>query len=705
MAAISTLDTFTTVEDPITDWTKSAGVDDFAAAGGVAVPGDRTEDNAMSYSGAGAPATADHRIKVQVNFSTLGPFGLYARLGTAGDLTDDHIRVVFTSGTSVAPAFASPDTFQIIERISGVETAITPSNTASGVHAYYPAWNAATKVFSLRHLRLATGDWVELQVIRDQVIVKVTVSTISNLMVAHELCTVNQTGSIGIINYADGSADTTFDNVKGGEFTAIYCAETGDDTTGTGTFANPFRQPRKAIGAMAEGDILLVSGGGYNRIQHSGPETLPDGDPFLPTSHEDGLIVMSMAGEEMSLNWGGFNLRLDLDSVRYWTLYNVTYNNTSSEPDKICCKIGTQGAQQSLYTRMQGGKIHDSIGTGMLMTSVGATGDDEYLDIDLKGNGWGESPVGAHNIYAARANQKIWYCYSDGYHDGVNDTNSQGLNCYENSADPNSLDNTELRYCVTTRHTGLQTDWPAPSGSHGHGWSLARGANMKAVGVLSFANKRGAYVGYQASSVTVVDCGFSNNTDAGLILAPATTGVTDVEVRNTTFYNNPVCMQVGSASADAIDTLTKNCIFDTFTTQYDYAGSASTAVVETTNIVSSGGIVTFADAPNNDLQLGDAEVTAKTGGTTLVGFTMDALGYARPQGATWSRGLYEFPNPATDPLVNMSSSYSGAPNTDISLATVSVMGQGAEAIKAYLTITGTATLSCSDAVVTKEGGV
>jgi len=52
----------------------------------------------------------------------------------------------------------------------------------------------------------------------------------------------------------------------------------------------------------------------------------------------------------------------------------------------------------------------------------------------------------------------------------------------------------------------------------------------------------------------------------------------------------------------------------------------------------------------------------------------------------------------------MASQYSGNINAVISLSSVQAVGHGAEAIKAYLDVTGTLTLSIDGTGVTAKGG-
>jgi len=85
-----------------------------------------------------------------------------------------------------------------------------------------------------------------------------------------------------------------------------------------------------------------------------------------------------------------------------------------------------------------------------------------------------------------------------------------------------------------------------------------------------------------------------------------------------------------------------------------------------------------------------------------VTYGYDADGYPHP--AAWTRGAYDFPDPTTDPTVDMNATYTGNINTVISLASVQAMGHGADAIKAYLTVTGTLTLSIDGTGVTAKGG-
>lgn len=90
----------------------------------------------------------------------------------------------------------------------------------------------------------------------------------------------------------------------------LYVASTGNDTTGTGTEANPYRSIKKAITSMVAATEILVKGGSgatgfYNRLNGWGSTASPafnfvvrayDGDVICSTAWEGGTWTLTTSG-------------------------------------------------------------------------------------------------------------------------------------------------------------------------------------------------------------------------------------------------------------------------------------------------------------------------------------------------------------------------------------------------------------------------
>ena len=151
--------------------------------------------------------------------------------------------------------------------------------------------------------------------------------------------------------------------------------------------------------------------------------------------------------------------------------------------------------------------------------------------------------------------------------------------------------------------------------------------------------------------------------------------------------------------------ITNNGIYGPATAK-DYGSTPTvTPVRDLTNLTSDPTFVSTT-VGSEDYNIAESGAWDGTGTDlfTTDGVTTDKANQTRPQVTNADVGAYEFPDPADSPTVTMASQYSGNINAVISLSSVQAVGHGAEAIKAYLDVTGTLTLSIDGTGVTAKGG-
>ena len=628
--AIAILDAFDGNATPLTmadGWAPSdeakAGFDERS---GVATPTSHGATRAMSW---GTPYAADQRFKVTLHHGgTFSKFALYVRLQDPHDLTSDHYRVEVTPGTSVPPAFADPDTLTLIKRVNGIETTITPTNTANGVPDDYPS--IVGDHISLRHRRVANGDTFEIMVINDQVMFRV-----NNIIRMHEAVTgVDAAGHVGLINYG-GVGDNTYDTAKGATLIGRYVAGTGHDQA-SGLDNAPWKTLDKAIADQAAGEIAIVTAGTYTKslaMRDGGVVNLMHGTPRTPTSFEDPVMWIAKAGDTVTQK-AGTPLLTNLAAVRYLYSYGIHYTTTSPSRQPVI-KFGVWRSESSWPHMIQGGSIKDAIGQGVLVA-----GNDEsryegghwFIDVLIKGNGRDDGGY-SHNMYMGTKNLTIEYCTADGHSDRPGRTQGQGFNIYVRaSKTPTYTSGSQVLYSVTKNHL------PDPGSQGGYGLLFARGTGNRAVGVRSYNNHYGLGVGYFSQDTMLINCEVYNNTVTGIRLGVWAGSVIDgTKVYNSTVTGNARGIEVGVGSTTATHTQIKNTIVYGNTLS-DLRGEDYT---EATN---------WKTLPNDDPVFTDPEKAdhrlrpisgAKTGGTDLSS-EMDAIDrLGHPRVGPWSRGCFE----------------------------------------------------------------
>jgi len=673
MAAIATL-TVDNASPMATNWTASFG-SGLNGNGTTITPPNYTANHGSDYDGTNAPSTANQRLKVTLNFTTLGAFSLYGRKsGTT------YVEVKFTPGASTSPAFVEPDTFQIFEVTSGVPIAITPSHTANAVPHLYPAWDASAKTFSLRADRITTGDTFELQFADGQVLVKR-----NDIVIAHELCSITQNGTMGLINYdSSGAADNTYTVPKGGDLGVLYCSTSGNDTTGTGTFANPWRTIGKLVTTQVAGEIGFVRGGSYT--EQLGWYSSKAGKPRVGTTLEEPIFHAAYAGETVE-NASTFPWHASNGSngdIRYMYSYKVSYRLTSGVND--CVAVSNYTTTAGYGNVWHGCGIYADTGTGNGI-SIGHNapsadeGDNWIRDCHFKGCGQQATSL-THNMYLL-APTRVEYNLVDGavYSTGVA-TKGMGIQLhYGSDSDVDHTSGSRINYNEFKNHT---------EGSTLGGVLFGSGTDIEVIGNYIHDNKYGIYAWHYTVNARLENNLVVDNVLDGIRIGTSGSS-THTGIR---LYNNTVVGSGGvginlySAATSAL--VKNNLSYNNTGGNLTDNGTGTTA----SNNETDGTNPVF--VPDTyELDATSPFVTTPSGAdlSGLMTYEIDRWGYTRPQNSGWTVGASVFPDPSDPPVNTLPATFSISGWTNLSGISVS---SDAGNIKVGLSFTGTVEVNLTE---------
>ena len=643
MAVAVTRSTFSGTATPPTGFVTMTGHSDMVEGSGVAKPTNYSATCSMVYNT--ITSTADDRIIFTLGGSILNDFSVVFRADANTD-HDEAGMVYFAIGSSTAPAWDNPDTIELRKYTGGTPTTITPTNTANNVASRWPAI-VGTKV-SLRDTRLSAGDKIEVQWMDDQVIVKV-----NDMVRMHEEFTGRDaTGYHGIITYAGSSTDQSYDTYKSGSMVARYVskdASASDSNSGADPTTNAWATIAKGYNAQVAGEVCFVLAGTYTDTC----TFTSSAKPRAATAWEEPVMVMKKADEVLTETTRSITTA-DTDILHVYT-YGLTIRVSSG----ASC-YGIQQAYDSYAHAIQGCAIYDTNEHGIKLgnTVTATNGDNRIWDNHIQGGG---RTVGAqkHAIYIWGQGSSVKFNTLDGSVKNIGQSEGYGVHLFY-SADTTANDGTEVSYNIIKNFNG--TGSTAISGV-----LLAHGNDMvcKDNVVHDSVNGISDFSGCTDSVIYNNTC--HGNTYRGVWLAASGACSGSIAYNNTAYQNGLNGILITANSTNAI--VRNNTSYQNGGLAYsdakDLTDSGTTSTVSS-NWLTSTGDPGFADPVNGDFGL-SAGASSATGAATLSSpmEALDALGYARPQGASWGYGAFELPDPADPPDINVEATISGNVDTAI----------------------------------------
>jgi len=636
-------------------------------------------------------STADMRCKFTLGGSAIRSFGVFLRKAdTVASTAADHYLFKFTvGGTSTLeapPAWNNPDTITLSKTISTVATEKTPTNTENLLVPY------VGNTVSLRDVRLVSGTTIMCACVDDKFLAFVD----DDLMYYESFTGLDAVGYMGIIHYADATADTTFDDFYTSGLAPKYTSKyvsASNLNSGADATTNAFATIPKLWADLATDEIGFIGAGTYTE-QLKGYSLDGYGLPRTPSSRDDGVYILNIPDEYVLIR-STIPLHAK-DETKYTYFYGLEVQNSQETGvNHIVNFHAGGGVTGPLYCTFHNMIVRHAYQNGVLLVA-GSDHEQSHRVIGCKLKGNGRNPSAhAHNLYQSGRDTVTRWCEFDGVSDHPTWTNlvTIGYGGHFFYSGSSNVGNNNITVQYNVAHGHLQTQ----SG----GIILSHGTGMICEGNTAYNNHDGITLRYNPAMGIECRNNLSyENTNRGIYLNDSSANHV---YNNTSVYNTAYGIYAGSGSAN--DTAKNNMLYGNTTNDITVHASA-TNFTDTSNWKTATADPLFIDVANDSYGLTDSS-TAKTGGVDLYtadGVVVDIRGLLRPQSASMAYGAYEVPvPPESNPVVVMASTFSGLVGVAIPTL-IQITDADGDARKAYLDITGDATISITAGSATVEGG-
>ena len=240
---------------------------------------------------------------------------------TAGSHT---LKVILDATNTQTELNETNNTFEKVYIVPGSPDTVAPTVpqnlTASAVSTSQIncGWSASTDVYGVAGYRLYDGT---TQIGGD--LGSSTLSYSHSGLVAGSTHTYQVLAFDGAGNASAKSTSATATTTV--VYNAIYISTTGNDTTGTGTLANPYRTWLKASQVSSPGKTIYARGGTYNErfiVQNSGTA----GNEITYSSYPGEVAIISGTGLPY-LQWNG---AIQMYARNYITIRDITINDSQN---------------------------------------------------------------------------------------------------------------------------------------------------------------------------------------------------------------------------------------------------------------------------------------------------------------------------------------------------------------------------------------
>lgn len=401
-----------------------------------------------------------------------------------------------------------------------------------------------------------------------------------------------------------------------------YVATTGNDSTGTGSISNPWRNIEKGLNTMASGDTLNVRAGTYNSdgSQLNGFKT--------GISAAQPTIIQAYPGE--SVTYLDTTDRLNMVSIagksNIW-ISGITFDGQSQSASNI--KIDS-GSQRITITNCVIKNTHD--GHGILISNTGSgaeLGLHTIVNSQFLTNGWAAliSDSDLHQIYVQNSSNLISGCYFR----GVTNILGDGFGIHDFSTD--SFHNTYRNNYITNCYTGIGL-----VGARNHD-------NQVFNNIITRSHQYGIRTQFSSNSFLLNNTLFTNGLN--LQILTSTNMVVENNIAVGGSIANPGGIYVNACNGA---TVRNNLSYDSYVSgvrTFDYRVNASSGVVASGNLFtypSPGPIGTQYNAAFINQTAGNLAI--KTSGNaygtalTQTAFSTDYFGNTRS--GAWDIGAIEY---------------------------------------------------------------
>jgi parallel beta-helix repeat protein len=381
-----------------------------------------------------------------------------------------------------------------------------------------------------------------------------------------------------------------------------YVAPTGNDANTCAQAQNttsPKRTIASGLTCLVAGDILYLRGGTYGEKIDSNAQRIPSG-----TSWSAPVTIASYPGESVTMRFGGGVLNLATNSIQYLIFDSITFDaaKVGSCPTNDGCGVAVVSLWGGAnHVRIQNCELTNSVGQGITIFSGNGFSSDynEILRSKIHDNGSSDFD---HGMYVNVNNTLI---------DGNEIYNNAGYGIQKYPTGSNNV----------VRSNRIHDN--AHLGHRGDGILFSGGSNNQAYNNIVWNNDNGIGTNYESGSKIY------NNTIVGNRSYGAYVGSdSNTDIKNNILYGN------GAGYFYMFTTAT----YSIGNSLCNTSGAGCSVVANPNFVNSSGG--------DYHLQTGSPAID---GGGTLTLVKTDADGSARPQGAGYDIGAYEFGGVTTSP--------------------------------------------------------
>lgn len=419
-----------------------------------------------------------------------------------------------------------------------------------------------------------------------------------------------------------------------------YVATTGNDTTGDGSIGTPWKTIGHGASQMSGGDRLIVRAGTYAEAISN---NIPGGASWAAPTR-----IVAYTGETVWLkpNSGNQVVYFSQSSRVYIEFDGINLDGSNVSYDIV--KIEGWSGGNPHHIRLQNAELKGAhVNNGhhkqhIICTAqvAGIVGSNEFINLTLHGHGWDDFD---HGFYIQSSNNLVEGCtIYDFCGAGVHIYSAYGHTYYDNIVRSN---------IIRDGHTGA---------SGQRGW-----------GILSSANSRRTKI-YNNLIHGIPNSG---SPSAGIYLGLS--NAADAEVYHNTVYGcGGYGIRIDSPYSGAI--VTNNIAWGNTAGNYTNTG---TGTVASDNLGASASGWTasdpvFVDAGSDDFHL-QASSPAIDAGATISTITTDLEGSARPEGAGYDIGCYEYggtPGSGTEPETGVTGVYVGSFTVTAGAGTETITG-------------------------------
>jgi hypothetical protein len=424
--------------------------------------------------------------------------------------------------------------------------------------------------------------------------------------------------------------------------TIYYVSTTGNDTTGDGSFTNPWRTLEHASSIVTAGDNVFVRGGIYYEqvfINTSGTAN----KPIIFSTYNNEIVVINGNGHDIRWSKGVFTL----GNQSYITINGFTIEDSTFAGIAAC-------GNGSGHITISNCIVHDCASSGIFIYSGDYTKPKKIHDINIKNNV-------VYDVNLENDQEAVTLRYADNffiYHNYLYHLHKIGIDV-KNGSSNGRICNNEIN-CSENANGDPSPGIYIDAGNRNE--KNIQIYNNKLYGIgqgISLATEKGGTL----NNITIFNnliCVKSNG--FSIHKFGNTSGTThlkqNITVINNDFFENSICIQITDGRQNFRHFIIRNNIFNTSKTIMNWRYLTSQDVTNDHNlfsknpgsmyignnyIIDNPKFVTpvYNNARYSDLHLQPTSVVINTG-SKVKGPLFDYEGNVRPHGSYYDMGAYEY---------------------------------------------------------------